>query len=1069
MIDEGMNSTAPAFRRDLIVSPLKGPEGMRFVVKDPVTQGFFHFREAEHFIARQCDGRTSIECLRQKAEKEFGATLPLETLTVFIAKLRQNGLLESSRPRTPKVRRRFQGTLLYFRFKLFDPNELFTRLERKIRFFFTASFVAISALIILLAIATTAAHADELVQHLARLYRFAEIPVLLLTIFLVVGAHEFAHGLTCKHFGGEVHEIGGMFIYFQPALYCNVSDAWLFPEKSKRLWVAFAGPYFELFIWGIATLLWRLTDVQTWINHVAFVVMASSGVKTLINFNPLVKLDGYYLLSDYLEIPNLRKRSFVYIGNLARRALGGVIRAGKSVTPRERRIFLVYGLTATVSSFALLLFFSFQAGSLLIAQHQPLSFSVLVGLFGLKFQQRVRRLMSKSGTFDDGDESEAREKQESHKTLKGADMKTTSSTKEQQVQKGISMPGEKSRNGFVQRMAGTIAGWYRIPIESASALPASKSHPRPTPAESQAHNGSRPKHGKNAKHTRKLPTQESKRPESDHLPDANPLGEKRNKAKGVHGASAAKGEKQNSWWKRWFSRGPKAVNTSAKNDPVKSHGASVDLGNGDRDRAKSGRGETCYVRMVSMDSSLGSKTPSNGRALSFPRVEVQTSRQTASSSTASSGATPQIDHANLLPSTTDKTRGRFLGRFARKLGWKARIIPEPKLKARVETVKPSAPPEDPAKLAPAPEPKKRSRLQTTLGKVSFRGLKWGVAVITAAAVMLFVQMELRIGGEFDALPVPHADARTRIEGTVAEVLVDEGQPVKVGDLLARLSDLEIKAELAKTIALKEETHAKLKMLEAGPTVEETDLARAAVKKAEDTLRYAQGRVKRDKGLAEQDFVSRKDYEDVEELATNAQNVLTDAKSRLTLLLRGPRREEIDAMRAELARWDAQKIYLEEELQLLEIRSLASGVVATPSRQLRELKHQLVKKGEPIARVHQLNVLSAEIIIPEKEIADVKPGQKVILKARAYPGRPFYGIVKNIGVTTQRSPEEAAAAPNPSLSGRTVLVTTEIDNSSLLLKPGMTGQAKIYCGKQRLIELASRRLSRTVKVEFWSWW
>src|SRR5437762_11088942 len=132
-------------------------------------------------------------------------------------------------------------------------------------------------------------------------------------------AHEFAHGLTCKHFGGEVRELGVLLLYFQPAFYCNVSDAWLFPEKSKRRWVGFAGPYFELFLWACAVLVWRLTDPETWLNSGALAVLAVSGVKTLLNFNPLLKLDGYYLLSDALDMPNLRQRSYAYVGGRLKR------------------------------------------------------------------------------------------------------------------------------------------------------------------------------------------------------------------------------------------------------------------------------------------------------------------------------------------------------------------------------------------------------------------------------------------------------------------------------------------------------------------------------------------------------------------------------------------------------------------------------------------------------------------------------------------------------------------------------------------------------------------------------
>jgi len=79
--------------------------------------------------------------------------------------------------------------------------------------------------------------------------------------------------------------------------------------------VAFAGPYLELVLWAMATIAWRLTEPDTWINYTALIVMTLSGVRSFVDFNPFVKLDGYYLLSDYLELPNLRRRSFKYVGD----------------------------------------------------------------------------------------------------------------------------------------------------------------------------------------------------------------------------------------------------------------------------------------------------------------------------------------------------------------------------------------------------------------------------------------------------------------------------------------------------------------------------------------------------------------------------------------------------------------------------------------------------------------------------------------------------------------------------------------------------------------------------------
>jgi multidrug resistance efflux pump len=209
--------------------------------------------------------------------------------------------------------------------------------------------------------------------------------------------------------------------------------------------------------------------------------------------------------------------------------------------------------------------------------------------------------------------------------------------------------------------------------------------------------------------------------------------------------------------------------------------------------------------------------------------------------------------------------------------------------------------------------------------------------------------------------------------------------------------------------------------------------------------------------------------------------LAAAKSKLDVLLAGSRPEEIEAMKAAIASLETQRRYLEEQLRLMRVVSPAAGIVATPSRQLMEMKHQLVKKGDLIAKVFELKTITAEMVISERDIADVKVGQKVVLKARAYPEMTFYGKVTSIATAAQAASSSTADAlaqtqgtapatlTRSAVAPKTVTITTEIDNSSLLLKPEMTGQAKISCGERRFFDLVTRRIARTVKVEFWSWW
>ncbi len=245
---------------------------------------------------------------------------------------------------------------------------------------------------------------DRLRQDLAGLIRWGALIGLVAAMFAVSTAHEFAHALTCKHFGGEVRELGFLLVYLQPALYCNVSDAWLFPEKRKRLWVGFAGPYFEMFLWACAVLVWRVTDPETWLNFAALAVIATSGIKTLLNLNPLIKLDGYYLLCDLLDIPNLRRRAFSHIGDGMRRLAGFGETVKAELSRREKRIYLAYGLVSAGVSFSVLGFAVAKLGGYFIANRQPEALIVATSLLGIKARRRISSFFGKSSDLSDPDD-----------------------------------------------------------------------------------------------------------------------------------------------------------------------------------------------------------------------------------------------------------------------------------------------------------------------------------------------------------------------------------------------------------------------------------------------------------------------------------------------------------------------------------------------------------------------------------------------------------------------------------------------------------------------------------------
>jgi multidrug efflux pump subunit AcrA (membrane-fusion protein) len=188
----------------------------------------------------------------------------------------------------------------------------------------------------------------EFSRAVADMYTFkltlGTLAVFWLTGTVIIAIHELGHGFTCKYFGGQVHEIGAMLIYFEPAFFCNVNDAWTFPELRARLWVTAAGSWIQMVVASIGAIVWWGAAPGTLISEVALAAVLIGGIITVfMNVNPLIPLDGYYALSDYLEVPNLRQRASAHLAWLVKTRVLRLDLPQPPADTREQRIFLVYG------------------------------------------------------------------------------------------------------------------------------------------------------------------------------------------------------------------------------------------------------------------------------------------------------------------------------------------------------------------------------------------------------------------------------------------------------------------------------------------------------------------------------------------------------------------------------------------------------------------------------------------------------------------------------------------------------------------------------------------------------
>jgi putative peptide zinc metalloprotease protein len=738
-------SQLPKLRDDLVVSRQGSPAGTVYVLKDVRAARFFRLQELEYEIARRLDGATPLAALAAAARNDLDVDADEAALQTFVDQLRGRGLLEEPGSATSAtVKRAVRGNLLWLRLKAFDPDRLFDRIITRIRFLFTPYFVTAALALMAWAFLTTVVNAAEIKSDFIRLWRLESLLFAWITMLAVTTLHEFAHGLTCKRFGGHVHEIGFLLIYFQPAFYCNISDAWLFPERSRRLWVTAAGSFFELTIWALAVVVWTVTERGVWVNDAALIVMATSGIKQFFNLNPLIKLDGYYLLSDWLEIPNLRQRAFQYVGNMIKRMLD-IPHPPPAVEPtaRERSVFLAYGVLAAAFSYWLLTVVYLRFAHWFTATWQAWGFAMSLGLFGA--------------------------------------------------------------------VVGSVSG------------------------------------------------------------------------------------KRVLRWPAWLS----------------------------------------------------------------PRHH-------------------------------------------------------------------------------------RTRLLTL--------------ALVVLAFLYVLPVQLKVGGEFAVAPRSNADVRAQVEATIAEVFVREGERVATGDTLARLSDRELGPRLRMAEAALGEKRAQLRLLEAGPRSEEIDVARLAVAKADNHLRMARLELERMQALAEREAASREELERAEGALAVRTMELAEERGRLRVLTAGSRPEAIAAMREEIARAEAERLHLVEQVRDVWITAPHGGIVTTPK--VHERVGQYVKAGDLVAEVHALETVTAEIEVSERDIGEVAVGQRGVVRLRAYPSRTFEGRVTAVA---------PAAVELPDTRGRFVMVTIELPNAGGLLKPQLTGHARIYCGERRALDVLTRRFRRFFRVEFWSWW
>ena len=335
-----------------------------YVIKDPLSLTYFRLKLEEGFLIMLLDGKRNFREIHRLFHERFPQKdLSIGEIGVFIQQMNAAGLLNLSAERFVTMARADESVptswlmvwgkvlsgFLFMRFPLLDPSPWLGKLTHALRFIWTRWFIGLCATFIVWSVFWLVVNRDAFTQNTINFFSPDNLILVWATLIFVKTLHEFGHATTCRFFGGEVHEMGVCLMCFTPCGYVDASDAWMMRKKAHKLYTTGAGVFTEFVIAGITAHLWLYLPPGLG-KSLAFNAMIIASVNTVFfNANPLMKFDGYYIVSDFFEIPNLRTKAMMYCSYHVQRWLLGYRNLTQERYLQEEvnnRVFIVYSVLA---------------------------------------------------------------------------------------------------------------------------------------------------------------------------------------------------------------------------------------------------------------------------------------------------------------------------------------------------------------------------------------------------------------------------------------------------------------------------------------------------------------------------------------------------------------------------------------------------------------------------------------------------------------------------------------------------------------------------------------------------
>lgn len=354
-----IGSTRPRLRNNLKYSFHEYNGERSCIIEDPLTSKFHRIGLAEYRFLTHLNGKVTFSEAFARSSLSSGAQALSERQAIAVLSwLVENRLADLGGNVPDEIREEARGkqissslrnifNVLFIRVPLGRPDGLLNKLYPIVKWVCGWLFLPVWLAVVGSGIVQVGIHWERLVRGTEGILAPGNWLWLALVWILLKLWHETWHGIVCKHHGGEIREAGVLLVLFTPLGYVDASSSWSFPSKWKRIHVAAAGMYGEFFMAAIAALVWSQTSPGLWNTLALNTMVMASTITLLFNINPLMRFDGYFILSDLLELPNLYTRSSQLIRKLSKRWILGV----KTLSPtnwklRESWIYLTYGIAS---------------------------------------------------------------------------------------------------------------------------------------------------------------------------------------------------------------------------------------------------------------------------------------------------------------------------------------------------------------------------------------------------------------------------------------------------------------------------------------------------------------------------------------------------------------------------------------------------------------------------------------------------------------------------------------------------------------------------------------------------